>query len=1003
MLEGVIGAHGHTVLPPTPRLGLASLPARDLRAPGRAWFAGTFALLIGFLAASVSAASRPIWTANRVVGSPNPPSPYTVGNVFPGIRFQNPVDIARLPGTDRLAVAEQSGRIWSFVAPPGMATDGRAIRPDLMVDLRRWHEPFDSVLGFTFHPGFATNRFLFVNYNEPGGRENGSFVSRFTLATLDPPTVDPASEKVILRWLSGGHNGCALEFGPDGTLYISTGDGASPDPPDGVRNTGQDISDLLGAILRIDVDHPEPGRAYSIPRDNPFVDVPKAAPEVWAFGFRNPFRMSFDRVTGELWAGDVGWEQWEMIHRIRKGGNYGWAIAEGPNRHVRPDLTPGPGPILPPVVALPHNEAASITAGRAYHGRRLPGLRGAFVYGDWETGKFWALRTEGDRVVSNEELCDTTLKPVAFAEDHDGELLVLDYGGGLHRFLPNPAPPANEAFPRRLGETGLFADTRTLLPAPGVVPYSVLAPLWSDGARADHLLGIPGDARISTADGREVISGRMWYWPSNTVVARTLSLETVRGEAGSRRRVETQMLHFDGQGWNAYTFRWRPDQSDADLVPVEGTNTVVQVQDAAAPGGRRELAWRFLGRAECFRCHNVWAGELLSFNWQQLGHPSARPESESARLARLGVFEPRNPPQPSLVLVPPHDVRAPLEHRARSWLHANCAGCHRFGAGGGVALHLNFDKPPAEWRALDELPTRGDFGLPDARIVARGDPWRSTLVYRINTESTARMPHIGSRLADPEGARLVADWIRTLAPPPDASRPPVASDAAARLAMLDDPGAVTNAVPRLLESMDGALALLDRLANEARPVAAPILAAAVRITRHHTNSLLRDLYQRLLPPDQRRATLGPDFPPSSVLALVGDAVRGQEVFGGAAQCVRCHVRDGHGRAFGPDLTGIGNKYNREQLLDQLLFPSRVIAPEFKSVTLTLKDETERVGFVLRRTATGLVLKDANLVEHEIPMSSVAESRESALSAMPEGILAPLTAQEAADLLEYLRR
>lgn len=162
-----------------------------------------------------------------------------------------------------------------------------------------------------------------------------------------------------------------------------------------------------------------------------------------------------------------------MIHLGRPGANYGWPITEGPNPQVRTDVTPGPGPIVPALVALPHSDAASITGGRVYHGRRLERLLAAYLYGDWETGKFWALRHDGDRLIGNEELCDTTLKPVAFAEDPDRELLILDYAGGLHVFTPNAAPAANLAFPRRLTETGIFTRTpRGTCPLPALPPIS---------------------------------------------------------------------------------------------------------------------------------------------------------------------------------------------------------------------------------------------------------------------------------------------------------------------------------------------------------------------------------------------------------------------------------------------------------------------------------------------------------------------------------------------------
>ena len=337
----------------------------------------------------LAATAREPWTASRVVGSPNPPAPYAVERRHPGQQFQNPVELAFMPGAPRLFVAEQGGKVWSF------DTRSNGAARDLVIDLRQHHQPFDNILGFTFHPGFATNRFIFINYNEPGGRPAGAHVSRFTVSSLHPPVIDPTSERIVIRWMSGEHNGCALAFGSDGFLYISTGDSAPPDPPDGKLQTGQDLRDLMASILRIDVDRTEGTNQYAIPRDNPFVNTPGARPEVYAFGLRNPFRMAFDRVTGDLLAADVGFEQWEMIYRVKAGGNYGWPITEGPNLRVRMDVKQGPGPILPPLVAIPHSDGASVTGGQFYRGKKLPKLHGAYLYGDWETGKFWGWRAAG--------------------------------------------------------------------------------------------------------------------------------------------------------------------------------------------------------------------------------------------------------------------------------------------------------------------------------------------------------------------------------------------------------------------------------------------------------------------------------------------------------------------------------------------------------------------------------------------------------------------------------
>src|SRR5579883_2694213 len=278
---------------------------------------------------------RDAWTGSRVKGSPELPPKYKATVAFPGLKFKHPLLIVRIPGSDRLVVGEQDGGLFSFETRPDA-------RSELFFDLRKelktvsrhpGAKEVEAVYGLAFHPRFGETRECFVCYTLRGkkGEKNlpdGSRVSRFKVTATTPPRIDPDSEEILLTFLQGGHNAGDLHFGPDGCLYISTGDAADPNPPD-VFHTGQDVTDLLSSVLRIDVGHKDPGKNYAVPKDNPFVGLrvggKEARPEVWAFGFRNPWRMSFDRKTGDLWVGDVGWEQWEMVHKVERGGNYGWS------------------------------------------------------------------------------------------------------------------------------------------------------------------------------------------------------------------------------------------------------------------------------------------------------------------------------------------------------------------------------------------------------------------------------------------------------------------------------------------------------------------------------------------------------------------------------------------------------------------------------------------------------------------------------------------------------
>jgi putative heme-binding domain-containing protein len=256
---------------------------------------------------------------------------------------------------------------------------------------------------------------------------------------------------------------------------------------------------------------------------------------------------------------------------------------------------------------------------------------------------------------------------------------------------------------------------------------------------------------------------------------------------------------------------------------------------------------------------------------------------------------------------------------------------------------------------------------------------------------------------DEAGTRVVRDWIRSLPSLTNDTLELIAARKAAdennsllRRCVSSDRRA---AMAKLLQTVTGALALLNHICSAADKK--DLRQEAAALAASHPNALIRDLFQRLLPPEQRRRTLGSDFSPQTVLAIEGHAARGEQIFTGQSQCSRCHTCKGAGRAFGPDLTGICQKYSRAQVLEQILYPSRNIAPEHRTTIVTLRDDSEITGFVLKRTSTELILRDENLTEHKLKLPDLKDTRESALSAMPEGLLSSLTAQEAADLLEYL--
>jgi putative heme-binding domain-containing protein len=941
--------------------------------------------------------ARPIrtpWTASRVLGTPDPPPPFKVVRAFPNLKFNHPLLIARYPEGNRLIVGEQSGILYSFPDEP----DARAeVFLDLPGQIRTVHrlagaKGVEAVYGLTFHPDFERNRQCFVCYTLRGSdpsRPNladGTRVSRFRVARTDPPRIDPASEEVVLSFLQGGHNGGDLHFGPDRMLYISTGDAASPNPPDPL-NTGQDISDLLSSILRIDVDRKDEGKSYAVPRDNPFVALKGARPEVWAYGFRNPWRMSFDRQTGELFVGDVGWELWESVHRVEKGGNYGWSAREGP-QPIKSEQS-APTPIHPALIELPHTIACSVTGGLVYRGKKFPELRGAYIFGDWETRRLWAARFEGDRTTAMSEIARPSVRIVAFCATQDGEVDFLDYDGGtIHTIERNDAKAGNAAFPTRLSQTGLFADVKNQKPMAGVLPFAVNVRQWQDGATAEHWVAFPGESFATWHTQPRPIPGMVdWHYfrmhfPGDAVLVKSISL------AG--RRLETQLLHYDGVDWHAYSYAWRDDQTDADLVPAEGAEK--EVQDG--PGKR---VWPFPSRSQCMSCHSVWSEFALAFNPEQLNRPGAGGRNQLVTLAELGLIgraDPNGKPLPPFDagsvagerrLADPGDAGQSLEARARSYLHANCGHCHVEGGGGSVDLRLAFSVGDAEMKAIGVRPSRGDFALPDACIIKPGDPYASILYFRMAKFGRDRMPHVGSDRPDETGLDLIARWIAGMG----------GNGAGAERTPDGGP-------PRpALSSPKSALPLARRIGRGELDAAeaGPLLAAAGKLP----NGPIRDLFEGYLPSDERQGRkLGSNPRPGAILTLHGDPRRGEELFWSQPmQCGTCHRIGTRGTPVGPDLTTIGNHRSREDLLDSLVEPSRRIEPKYATYTAATADGMTLSGLLVKRDENQVVLQDSKGKEIVLAARDVEELRPSRTSLMPDGQLAGLTAQEAADLIEYL--
>jgi len=975
------------------------------------------------IAADETTTTRVPWRSSRLTGSPDPPPPFVATHAFSEVQLKEPVFIVWSPDLKRYFVGEKRGVISSLVNRPD-AKPELAFDITMQLDKSTWPQHaggIDSLYAIAFHPKFAENRTCYVCYtlahknNKVPNLADGSRVSRFRVLDENPPRLDPESEEVMLTWEQGGHNGCELKFGPEGYLYISTGDARPPNPPDELH-TGQDITDLLSSVLRIDVDRREAGKQYAIPSDNPFIGMSvgekSARPEVWAYGFRNPWRMSFDRQTGQLWLADVGWELWEMVHRVERGGNYGWSVVEG-RQLIHADDLPGPTPIQTPLLELPHTIAASITGGYVYRGKRFPELAGAYIFGDWEFRRLWAAQFESDRLASLTELTRPTVRVVSFGEDPEGELLFLDYDTGfVHTLERNDGRGRNEDFPVKLSDTGLFAlesEPRrgAESPAAGVIPFEINAPQWQDGAQAQRWLALPGTSSITVygGEGKPMPSQVFWHnfrlhFPQDAVLVKTLSLETTPGDPASRRKIETQLLHFDGADWRAYSYAWRDDQTDADLVPAAGDEKTIVLRDDTQPSGQRPYVWQFQDRTQCLQCHSQWPQYAIAFNLAQLNRDVASDSgshvNQLVQLSRTGHLV-RHALDDSVQ--PPYDARsaadedrlpdpldaaaAPIAARARSYLHANCSHCHRFNGGGIVGLDLLFQKTVAEARIL-ESPIRGDFGLPEARIVAPGHPERSTLYFRMAKFGRDRMPHVGSERPDEAGLRLIGDWIASL-------------DANAQ--RIDDSPAASGIEQQLTQPQ-----LAQRWARRLGRGELPAVerTSLIRAAMSLEPGAVRDLFDGYLPVDGHEPKLGPRPRPASIAAHAGDLERGKKLFWDkSSNCATCHKIGNEGVNLGPELTRIGQKRTRDELLDSLLNPSRTVDPAFAAYLAVTKDGRPISGLLVRRTSTEVVVRDAKNKEFAIPVDELERLAVSRVSLMPDGLLAGFTAQQAADLVAYL--
>ena len=349
-----------------------------------------------------------------------------------------------------------------------------------------------------------------------------------------------------------------------------------------------------------------------------------------------------------------------------------------------------------------------------YRGSRLPDLVGAYVYGDWSTGRVWGIKVVDDQVIWHRLLVDTPFNITGFGTDHANELYLIDENSGFYRFEPTTtADQPTTPFPTRLSQTGIFATTTDLKLNPAAIPYEVITPHWTDGATSAHAIAMPGLLRIE--QHAQPNAGGPWTFPNGTVLAQTLSLNLRDSTGGSSpKRVETRVLTRRQGEWVGYSYKWNDEQTDADLVGDSGDSAEFAVAGPDAPAGERDQVWRFPSRSECLACHARAVGFVLGFSPPQL-------DTQLTRFADLGFFEGPLPDRAeSPRLVNPSDKTASLEARARSYLAVNCATCHVKEGGGNALMELGLETPTKKMHLIDAQPVHSHLGIVDARLVAPG-------------------------------------------------------------------------------------------------------------------------------------------------------------------------------------------------------------------------------------------------------------------------------------------
>jgi uncharacterized repeat protein (TIGR03806 family) len=659
--------------------------------------------------------------------------------VFPNIDATEALDMDQAPGDDSAwyVVYRNERKIRKF------DNNNAVTEAQVVLDRSSGAAKINSLV---FHPDFAVNGKIYVTIQNGARTTAVSNILEYTWSeSLN--AFDLASERLILSIDSphensddNNHPGGTTHFGPDGYLYLGLGDYTRP----GVFNSvSQETDNLWGSMLRIDVDSGEP---YAIPPDNPFANG-GGRPEIFAWGFRHPWKWSFDRLTGDIWAGDVGWVSREEVDKVVVGGNYGWPIREGSEECERCEINEtdhgiAPDSLIEPLDDYDHDVGRSVTGGYVYRGQDIPELYGIYIYGDYVMGQVFALSDTGGGGYSRESLTQEDVGLGTFGEDIHGELYVIDFdNGGIYQLVRNDQVADTGDFPTTLSATGCVDMSDPLAVLPGMIPYTVQMPLWSDSAGKGRWMALPDGDKIAELEG----SGGDLDFPAGTVLVKHFRL--------FNRLIETRlfMRHNDGQ-WAGYSYEWDDSQTEAYLLSGAKDKDVEGQQ------------WHYPSRTECLQCHTEAAGRALGPTTRQLNTYQSHGDNLYGQLQMLediGLFA--FEADSSLAFPTLDNTDAEVATRARAYLDSNCSGCHRPGGSSGRStMDLRAETKLADMNICNAVPIVDDLGIPQARLLKPGNGESSIIHARMIDQGGYRMPPLGTSEVDEDGVRVIENWINSL-------------------------------------------------------------------------------------------------------------------------------------------------------------------------------------------------------------------------------------------------